>query len=500
MSNRLPKGRAFNDAGHCSGNRFALLQDDAASPDMEVDLDKSDMSDVEGWSSNLLSFLDEIEPFGTFASCGLIDGVPPYYPKVSVDEVGPLGFPLMEVAVALLKAVAAKAPFGRGLDTLYDDSVRQAWQVDAGHVTLGGGDVWKTVLQGVVKRACHELGISKDRVKDRKVHANLYKLLLYESGGHFTPHRDTEKEDGMFGTLVIQLPSIFTGGDFSVQHEGESKTFALSENSDDELKYIAFFADCLHKLHTVTSGTRICLVYNLVAGEKSGSQSLSFSNNLATESKLRSFGDEWKANPDGRTKLGYHLGHKYTPKSFSISSMKGRDNILVQMLLAAKDVKGEPLFQIHLLLMNRYVHIQDDEIWEDEVSVCMVLDRNGTSIDRVAEKGFKMYKHSDGWLVCPEYYIRFNEVDRDTCEENDYKLCCQRERAASIGSMSESDESAESDEDSAESVIMPTKKIHAMFCGAASTKVYHEDHGNDGGYEEIFYYTAAVVLSPFAQA
>jgi hypothetical protein len=48
--------------------------------------------------------------------------------------------------------------------------------------------------------------------------------------------------------------------------------------------------------------------------------------------------------------------------------------------------------------------------------------------------------------------------------------------------------------------IVPTRKIHAMFCGAASTRIHHEDYGNDGGYEEIFYYTAAVLLSPFAQA
>jgi hypothetical protein len=223
----------------------------------------------------------------------------------------------------------------------------------------------------------------------------------------------------MFGTFVIQLPSIFTGGDFSVHHEGESKTFALSENCDDELKYVAFYADCLHELHTVTSGVRICLVYNLVAGEKTGSQSLSFSNNLTTESKLRAFADEWKANPDGRSKLGYHLGHKYTPKSFSISSMKGRDNILVQTLLAVNNAKSEPLFQIHLLLMERYVKAVANYARKDIVSVHTVLDRNGT---RVGSDGFEMYKHSDGWLVCPEYFHRFNEADHRVSGWDDCQL------------------------------------------------------------------------------
>ena len=33
----------------------------------------------------------------------------------------------------------------------------------------------------------------------------LYKLLLYKTGGHFKAHRDTEKAEGMFGTLIVQL-------------------------------------------------------------------------------------------------------------------------------------------------------------------------------------------------------------------------------------------------------------------------------------------------------
>jgi hypothetical protein len=41
-------------------------------------------------------------------------------------------------------------------------------------------------------------------------------MLLYKQGGHFKKHRDTEKEKGMFGTLIIQLPSIYTGGELMV--------------------------------------------------------------------------------------------------------------------------------------------------------------------------------------------------------------------------------------------------------------------------------------------
>ena len=37
-------------------------------------------------------------------------------------------------------------------------------------------------------------------------------------------HRDTEKCDGMFGTLIIQLPSNYEGGQLIVHHQGKCVT------------------------------------------------------------------------------------------------------------------------------------------------------------------------------------------------------------------------------------------------------------------------------------
>jgi 2OG-Fe(II) oxygenase superfamily len=187
-----------------------------------------------------------------------------------------------------LKAVCSKAPFGRGTETLYDETVRRAQQIDASQITLGGEE-WDKHLQLVVDKACYEMGFSSERIRNLNVHANLYKLLLYETGGHFTPHRDIEKENGMFGTLVVQLPCRFTGGALTVKHNSESKTFELSDKCEDTMKYIAFYADCEHQLHPITSGVRLCLVFNLVAVppkmDVSTMSSLptSHSNNLMTE-------------------------------------------------------------------------------------------------------------------------------------------------------------------------------------------------------------------------
>jgi hypothetical protein len=65
--------------------------------------------------------------------------------------------------------------------------------------------------------------------------------------------------------LVIQLPSAFTGGGITVWwHAGVAKKISLSEDSDSQYHYVAFYTDCEHQLHPVTSGTRLSLVFNLV--------------------------------------------------------------------------------------------------------------------------------------------------------------------------------------------------------------------------------------------
>jgi predicted 2-oxoglutarate/Fe(II)-dependent dioxygenase YbiX len=50
---------------------------------------------------------------------------------------------------------------------------------------------------------------------------------LYEKGGFFKPHRDTEKEDKMFATLIIQLPTEYEGGQLIVNHNGLNKKTAI---------------------------------------------------------------------------------------------------------------------------------------------------------------------------------------------------------------------------------------------------------------------------------
>ena len=54
----------------------------------------------------------------------------------------------------------------------------------------------------LVSRSKSDLGC-----EDSQVEAEIYKLLLYEKGQHFLAHKDTEKVEGMFATMIVVLPA-----------------------------------------------------------------------------------------------------------------------------------------------------------------------------------------------------------------------------------------------------------------------------------------------------
>ena len=93
-----------------------------------------------------------------------------------------------------------------------------------------------------------EMGVSGE------IEAEPYKFLLYEKGCFFRRHRDTERSAGMFGTLVVQLPSVFEGADLRVWSPltpDESPTVYKMPNPTG-LEFAAFYCDCYHEVTNVS--------------------------------------------------------------------------------------------------------------------------------------------------------------------------------------------------------------------------------------------------------
>jgi len=142
----------------------------------------------------LLQVLETIEGNGSYVTSSIESFI---HPGLQVAGVGELAFPLTTTQVQDLIKVAHKAPFGKGMETITDTTVRSAWEIDPDKLEFRNKE-WAKFTKKILKEIKKGLGL-----EEQKVSASLYKLLIYEEGDFFLPHKDSEKEKGMFATLLI---------------------------------------------------------------------------------------------------------------------------------------------------------------------------------------------------------------------------------------------------------------------------------------------------------
>ncbi len=275
--------------------------------------------------SEILHCLQNLKGSGKFATTG---SLPFTIPGLSIDGKKEISFPIFESEIKKLLDFANQAPFGKGSDTITDTTVRNTWEIDAQYISFLNPS-WENHVESILKRVKKDLGL-----KNYIVEAHLYKMLIYEEGGFFLPHKDSEKEKGMFGSLVIGLPSAHTGGELSITFENETVTADFSKNTLYETDYVAFYADCNHEVKRVNSGYRICLVYNLIQKENQSKIEWSSVNQNAIQ--LASI---IKKNPIEKPYI-ILLGHQYTPENLSHKNLKLNDRLKAEVIIEAAKQLG----------------------------------------------------------------------------------------------------------------------------------------------------------------
>jgi hypothetical protein len=288
-------------------------------------------------AAQLLQALRSLGESSQFCVSGSVD---PILPGLEITGVGPVGVPISPATARQLIEQATQAPYGRGEETIIDTNVRRVWQIEPKQFALHN-TAWDTLLAGIVDRVRKELGIKG------RVDAELYKLLIYETGSFFAPHRDTEKVAGMFGTLIVCLPSPHEGGTLIVTHNGESKEIEFGgAGGEYKLQYVAFYADCWHEIKPVTDGYRVCLVYNLALAQRKhqpGAPRPGDKVEAVAQLLAQLFADT------SRQKLAMPLKHKYTEAGLSFDMLKGADRVAVDVLRrAAEQLK----YHLYLALLT----------------------------------------------------------------------------------------------------------------------------------------------------
>lgn len=282
----------------------------------------------------ITNILARLAPGGSFAA---VRTSPSDCLRFEVDGAGAIPLPITPKYAKKLIDVATLAPFGRGSETIVDKNVRDSWKIPADRVRIDE-QRFLPALRGILEDLAAALGLPLGASFEPQLHD----LLIYGPGQFFLPHQDSEKVDGMVATLVVGLPSNYSGGDFMVTHNGRSKTFRPDpHHGSGQLEFMAFYADCRHEVRPIRSGFRAALTYTLaLRGDTSGDEP----SRLAAEEltgALRSYfatprprrwHDDVAETPD---RLVYLLDHEYTEHSLRWSRLKPPDALRTEALLTA---------------------------------------------------------------------------------------------------------------------------------------------------------------------
>lgn len=247
---------------------------------------------------------------------------------LAVRGLGALAVPVTNAQAKQLCLLGRPARYGRGEQTLVDQRVRDTWEIPKGRVKLDKRR-WNKTLLPMLDRLRGDLGLPSGC----ELKAELHSMLVYAPGQFFVPHQDTEKADAMVGSLVVTLPSSFTGGALVVTHGGQRATYRSTRSS---LSFVAFYADCRHELRPVKSGYRIVLTYNLMLNGGTAAMPADegqpgpvdavagcLERHFTTPPSPPRWRADAPADPPGR--LVYLLDYEYTERSLSWSRLKGSD-------------------------------------------------------------------------------------------------------------------------------------------------------------------------------
>jgi 2OG-Fe(II) oxygenase superfamily len=211
-------------------------------------------------------------------------------------------------------------------------------------------------------------------------------------GSFFKAHVDTPRNETMFGSIVIVLPTSHEGGVLVFRHRGQEWYFdssaILSAAMPASIAYAAFFCDVEHEILPVKSGHRVTLTYNLhfEADERaSGKHLVSELPSIPQEENEQTFRWRFKALlenpeflPDGGT-LGFGLRHVYQVKDtleHVYSILKGNDGTVYQSL---RELGFEPIL---------YLHFEEKDYYRDETVL----------MDRIPELSSRDIGDLDNWL------------------------------------------------------------------------------------------------------
>ncbi|TFK58576.1 hypothetical protein BDN72DRAFT_906612 [Pluteus cervinus] len=359
---------SFNDKDGVDSDDFEAESDE----DTDDDDEESELSEGEDLRDDVNSALSELDYQGTYAIAKAFSFAP--NPWLTIEGLGTIGLPLSDIDAKRIISASRQAPYGHGNATLVNIDVRNTWEVSSQSVSFRHSD-WDTFLKKDVLTAVRDgLGLTVDV---NTLRCQLHKLLLYEPGSHFLPHRDTPKVDGMFATVVIILPSYYTGGEVHVSHSTDSKVLSLPPDSFFQTSVLACQARSMlalsyNLIHTVPNQPTLTLP---PVDEKIG-----FLRRILEKWRRGKYNNDEDFGCQYRL-LGVLLDHEYSPQELGWGSnaLKGSDAHIIANLRPVAEEMGFVLLLTSLTytVLDHSIERGGDGSQDRGIEISNVVDLNG---------------------------------------------------------------------------------------------------------------------------
>ncbi|KAJ7509830.1 hypothetical protein B0H11DRAFT_2184320 [Mycena galericulata] len=228
------------------------------------------------------------------------------------------------------------------------------------------------------------------------------RMVLQEPGSQLTcfeePNSESEKSKDKIGTLVVVLPSEFTGGRIQLRHRHETLLADLSHASGLSTSVIAAYSGVASELAPLLSGYRLSLAYDIV---QSPTRLSGLPDMQITNQKLRQLLTSWlEATAYSRIFHCLLKGKYEKGPSFGMESLTGSDK---HMMTSLVPLAGELGFHLHFAHVQLVISASDtieeiyhydgygenpyDDLGEDDFNFNMEDEDGELSILQVVDLG-----------------------------------------------------------------------------------------------------------------
>jgi predicted 2-oxoglutarate/Fe(II)-dependent dioxygenase YbiX len=138
---------------------------------------------------------------------------------------------------------------GKRLANVRDESVRKSLELNATQFTVD----WPALHAQILPHVATRLNVNWTLT------AQPHKLLFYQVGSFFKPHRDAQHTNGHTLSLVVDLGSDADGGAVRFTHGRQSAEWASHTSA-----WACWFASVMHEVTPVTRGHRVVLTFDVI--------------------------------------------------------------------------------------------------------------------------------------------------------------------------------------------------------------------------------------------